>query len=108
MWGMNEGETFRRNLLAAMAEQGLTAAGLSRAAGLNPRAVKDIEEGRVSSPRLSTVFALAEALDLDPGEMLGLGPRDKIRRELALYLSQFDEDEQESLLSALKLLKPRG
>lgn len=105
---MKEAEIFRRNLLAAMQDQGLTAAGLSRKAGLNPRAVKDIEENRVASHRLSTVFALAEALNLDPGEMLGLGPRDKIQRELARYLSQFDEDEQEGLLAALRLLKPRA
>lgn len=104
---MTEGEIFRRNLMQAMKDRGMTAAGLSKAAGLNARAVKDIEEGRVSSPRLSTVFALAEALGLDPGEMLGLGPRDKIQRELARYLSQFDESEQERLFAALKLLKPR-
>lgn len=98
---MNASETFITNLLRVMQERGLKPATLSKMAGLNARAVKDMEEGRVRSPKLSTVFALAEALDLDPGEMMGLGPRPKIQRELAGYLSQYSAEEQEQLLSAL-------
>lgn len=104
---MSESEIFRRNLLAAMAEEGLSAAALSRKAGLNARAVKDIEENRVRSPKLSTVFALSEALNRDPGEMMGLGKRPKVRADLAEYLSQYSEDEQERFLSALNLLPKR-
>lgn len=87
-----------------MAEQGLAAAQLSRKAGLNLRAVKDIEEGRVVSPKLSTVFALSKALGRDAGEMMGLGPRHQIIEALALYLSQYDAADQERLLSALAAL----
>jgi len=58
---MDVSEMFRANLLAAMRGSGMTAAGLSKAAGLNVRAVKDIEERKTASPKLSTVFALARA-----------------------------------------------
>ncbi len=102
--GMEESEIFRANLLRLMKERDLKAAPLSRKAGLNPRAVKDIEEGRSGSPKLSTVFKLAKALEVDPGEMLGLGPRRKIHPELAAYLEQYDESEQERILQALSFL----
>jgi transcriptional regulator with XRE-family HTH domain len=103
---MDVSESFRRNLLAAMAEKGETAAGLSRKAGLNPRAVKDIEEGRAVSPKLSTVFALAYALNLDPAEMMGLGRRANVNAALLSFLEQYDEAAQEQLLAALAALPP--
>jgi transcriptional regulator with XRE-family HTH domain len=102
---MQESKLFRDNLLQLMAEKDLSAAALSRAAGLNPRAVKDIEEGRVASPKLSTVFALARALGADPGEMLGLGSRLKIQADLAEYLSQYSEEDQERLLQAFRAIQ---
>lgn len=83
----------------------MNAAELSRAAGMNDRAVKDIEEGRALSPKLSTVFALAKALGVDPGELVGLGPRPKIRGDLAAYLSQYSEEDQERLLVAIQALQ---
>ena len=101
---MDESETFRRNLLRIMAERGLKAAQLSKLAGLNPRAVKDIEEGRAASPKMSTVFALAKALDADPAEMMGLGARVRLRRDLVAFLERYDEADQERLLSALAAL----
>ena len=101
---MSESEIFRENLLRAMQEQRLTAAELSRLAGLNSRAVKDIEERRVVSPKLSTVFALAKALNRDPGELLGLGRRLAIKAELAEFLSQYSPEDQERLLSAIRLI----
>ena len=99
---MSESEIFRENLLRAMQEQRLTAAELSRLAGLNSRAVKDIEERRVVSPKLSTVFALAKALNRDPGELMGLGRRLAIKAELAEFLSQYSPEDQERLLSAIR------
>lgn len=77
-----------------------------RMAGLNPRAVKDIEEGRAQSPKLATVFALSKALGEDPGEMIGLGPRYTIKKELAAFLAQYDEADQARLLAALEALAP--
>lgn len=100
---MDENTAFRENLLREMREAGMTAAELSRKAGLNARAVKDIEEGRVRSPKLSTVFALSRALNRDPGEMMGLGPRSQVQADLAAFLSRYDEGEQERFLVALRL-----
>lgn len=101
---MEVSEVFRANLLSAMKDADIKAAELSRRAGLNPRMVKDIEEGRSQSPKLSTVFALCKALGRDPGEMLGLGSRATINQELAEFLRRFDEDDQARLLAALQNL----
>lgn len=103
---MSESETFRRALMAVRKDRGISAAELSRAAGLNPRAVKDIEEGRAQSPKLATVFAIAKALNLDPGEMIGLGRRQNITQELADFLARYDEADQERLLAALAAIAP--
>jgi transcriptional regulator with XRE-family HTH domain len=106
---MDESEVFRANLLSLMAEKGFRAAELSKRAKLNPRAVKDIEENRVVSPKLSTVFALARALGADPAEMMGLGPRSRLVPALEAYLAQYDQSEQERLLQALSALAaPHG
>lgn len=101
---MKESDFFRASLEQLRRQRGLSAAGLSRLAGLNPRAVTDIEEGRADSPKLSTAFALARALGADPAEMMGLGPRVDLVPELAAYLAQYDESEQEQLLRALSAL----
>lgn len=101
---MDESETFRANLLRLMAARGYSAAELSKKASLNPRAVKDIEERRAQSPKLSTVFALARALNADPGEMIGLGPRIDLAPELARYLSRYSVSDQERILQALSAL----
>jgi hypothetical protein len=98
---MDESEVFRENLLRIMAEKGLDAANLSRAASLNPRAVKDIQERRALSPKLSTVFRLARALCVDPAELLGLTDRNRLAPELTEYLSQYSEEDQKRLLAAL-------
>ena len=45
-------------------EPGRTAAGLSRAAGLNPTAVRDILKGRSRSPKHEIIVALARAMDM--------------------------------------------
>lgn len=65
-------EVFRANLLKTMRDRNIPAATISRKAGLNIRAVKDIEERRAKSPRLVTVFKLAEALEVCPHDLLGL------------------------------------
>lgn len=101
-------ETFRQNLIRLRQERGLSAAELSRMAGLNDRAVKDIEEGRARSPKISTVFSIANALGVDPGEMLGLGPRAHINRDLLRFLEQYDEADQARILAALAAIAPRS
>lgn len=101
---MNENETFRQNLTRFRIERGLNAKELSIAAGMGERGVKDIEEGRSQSPKISTVFALAKALKVDPGDLLGLAPRPKMRPALVEFLEQYDEAGQEQLLAALSAL----
>jgi len=103
---MDEGEIFIRNLIEAQKKSGLKEAELSLKAGLNRRAVTDLREGRVASPKISTVFKLAKALNLDPAEMMGLGSRVKIQAELADFLSQYDPKDQERFLVALSAIAP--
>lgn len=103
---MSESEIFRTSLIRLRAERGLSAAELSRRAGLNVRAVTDIEERRSQSPKLATVFALARALDVAPGEMIGLGAQARIKDELAEFLSRYDEEDQARLLAALHAIAP--
>lgn len=101
-------DTLRVRLKQAMEDRGLSASQLSMRAGLNRRAVKDIEEGRAIAPKISTVFALAEALNVPPSYLLGISdiPTDLERQFLAL-LRQYDEDGQARLLEALRALAPR-
>jgi transcriptional regulator with XRE-family HTH domain len=103
---MSESETFRKSLIRLRQERGLSAAELSRRAGLNVRAVTDIEERRSLSPKLATVFALARALDVAPGEMIGLGAQARINDELAEFLSRYGEEDQARLLAALHAIAP--
>jgi transcriptional regulator with XRE-family HTH domain len=103
-YGMDENEVFRLNLLRIMAEKGFDAANLSRAAKLNARAVKDIEERRAVSPKLSTIFKLAKALSVEPAELMGLTERQKLEPELVAYLAQYSEEDQKKLLLALASL----
>ena len=104
---MSESEVFIRNLLKAIEEEGIADATLSVRAGLNRRAVTDLREGRVRSPKLSTVFALAEALNRDPGEMMGLGKRPQLQPDLVALLARYSPEDQERFLSALALLPGR-
>ncbi|OOY15094.1 helix-turn-helix transcriptional regulator [Thioclava sp. DLFJ4-1] len=101
---MDEGEIFRRNMLRVMKELDLNEAQLSKKAGLNARAVTDIRERRVASPKLSTVFALCKALNRDPGEMLGIGKRHNLRPELAEFLEKLSAEEQSRFLAALEAI----
>lgn len=99
-----ETEHFLRVLRETVEREAIPLATLSRAAGLNARAVTDLLEGRVQSPKLSTVFAIAKALGLDPGEMMGLGSRSKVRADLVAYLSQYSEEDQARILAGLRSL----
>jgi transcriptional regulator with XRE-family HTH domain len=101
---MNESEIFRANLLRHMADRGMSEAELSKKAKLNPRAVTDIREGRVASPKMSTVFRLAEALGIDPAELMGLGRRHHLHAALAEFLEQYPEEDQARFLAALSAL----
>lgn len=104
---MDENDKFRANLIRLRLEREIDRANLSRLAGLNIRAVADIEEGRAVSPKISTVFALARALGVSPSELMGLEDRARLEPELVEYLSQYSEEDQKRLLLALAAL-PRA
>lgn len=101
---MEQTETFRANLLKLIDERNLSEAEVSLAAGLNRRAVTDIRERRTRSPKISTVFSLASALNVDAGELLGLKPRYQLQSDLAKFLQQYDEEDQARFLAALLAL----
>lgn len=103
---------FRNNLLVWMRKRGFTAASLSRKAGLNTRAVTDIFEGKAQSPRLSTVFKLAYALDVTVYELLDVERqevefaqhprRNSVLPEIEEFLSALDPVDQAALLESLR------
>ncbi|MGP9789888.1 helix-turn-helix domain-containing protein [Roseinatronobacter sp. NSM] len=111
----SESEVFRKNLLHYMKLRGFSAASLSRKAGLNSRAVKDIEERRTGSPRISTVFKLARALELPPEVLLGLrDPSSDTPVSGASvpvvngFLSSLSQSEREYLLDSIRNLIQSG
>ena len=94
---------FRENLLFQMKAKGLKPAQLSNMAGLNPRAVKDIEEERIKNPRIQTVLALEAAMQLPFGKLLGKSI-DEIDSELLSLLGELDGATQKQLLMTLQSL----
>ena len=94
---------FRENLLSQMKAKGLKPAQLSKMAGLNPRAVKDIEEERIKNPRIQTVLALEAAMELPFGKLLGKSI-DEIDSELLSLLGELNEATQKQLLMTLQSL----
>ncbi len=65
-------------LRSAIAQRQTNAAALSKAAGLNARAITDILDGRVQSPKISTVAAIAKALGVAVSDLTEqLYPHDK-------------------------------
>lgn len=97
---------FRENLLSHMKSKNLKAAQLSKMAGLNPRAVKDIEEERIKNPRIQTVLALEAAMELPFGKLLGKSV-DMIDGELLSLLGELDEATQKQLLMTLQSLSAK-
>lgn len=101
-------EQFRKMLLQSMFEKGLNASALSRKAGLNPRAVKDIEERRIQNPRVSTVMSLERALEMTPGTLLGIIPSEtEIDRSLLRLLGTLSREDQKRLFDFLAILRSR-
>jgi len=100
---MDVDELLRANLRRLMAERGDNPAALSLRAGLNRRAVQDILEGRAASPKVSTVFRLAEALGCPASDLLGLAPSD-LSPALLELLRQYPPEAQEQLAAAIQAL----
>lgn len=99
-------EEFKLRLKAGMISKGMNPASLSIAAGLNRRAVADLLEGQATSPKLSTAFALAKALESSLDELTGQRPQVSIAPKMLELLSQYGRDEQEQLAAAIANLPP--
>lgn len=69
------------NLRDRIKARGLTPHGVSRAAGLNPNAVRDILAGKVRSARFQTVAALARVLGCRPEELAGTIPPPRLAED---------------------------
>lgn len=104
---MDVNEIFRLRLKAEMEARGYNPASLSRKAELNRRAVTDLLEGRAQSPKLSSAYMLAKALEVSLDELTGAAPQAVIAPRLQELLSQYDQDEQEQLAAAILAL-PRA
>ncbi len=105
---MDRIEIFRSNLERIRTEKGIDAKSLSLQAGLNERAVKDIESGNAKSPKLSTALALSHALNVSLIEMLGGASQDQIDQDLRDFLLSCSEDQQRRLLQAAQALFPKA
>jgi len=95
---------FRKRLERYMEQADMNPAQLSKRAGLNARAVTDIQQGRVKSPRVQTVLALETALGLSAGTLLGFGQA-TVSSDLHALLNELDEATQQQLLETLRSLR---
>lgn len=98
---MDDSVFFRTRMVLEMKKQGLDRAKLSRMAGLNARAVQDIEEGRSASPKLGTCSSIAGALGYTLSEFLRQSPRNEIIAELSDFLSQYSEQDQRLIFESI-------
>lgn len=66
------GRPFAAQLLGYRLARRLTQEELAHRAGLSVRAIRNVESGRVRSPRMDSIDRLAAALQLSPGERTAL------------------------------------
>ena len=71
-------------LKAERGKRGLSQRGLAELAGLPPTTVRDIESGKVNTPRPATLLALAQALDLPLEYLSGQSPREGMDEVITL------------------------
>lgn len=104
---MNVDDLFRDNLRAEISRRGTNPSELSLRAGLNRRAVADILSGTSKSPKLSTVHALAETLDLSIEDLVFGADRPKVSSDIIEMLSRYNHNQQRQILATfLSLLQP--
>lgn len=65
-----EQSNFATRLRLARGRRGFTIAALAGRAGVSATAITDLELGRVKRPRIQTVVALADALGIDPADLV--------------------------------------
>jgi len=59
-----------KNIRRAREDQGLLVSEVARRAGLTVSGVQFVEQGKVQNPTVGTVIRIAEALGVDPGDLL--------------------------------------
>jgi transcriptional regulator with XRE-family HTH domain len=62
-----------KNIRRAREDQGLLVSEVARRAGLTVSGVQFVEQGKVQNPTVGTVMKIAEALGVDPGDLLTRG-----------------------------------
>ncbi len=67
--------TIRRRLAEAMQARRLTAREVAERSGYSAYYVRGVQRGRYGNPTIGAVWALAGALEVDPGWLLGLDDR---------------------------------
>src|SRR6266498_4854504 len=75
MAGQHEPDTIGERLHRLRGEHGLTQEALAALAGLSVDLVKKLEQGKRQSARLTTIAALANALDVPMSELTDKRPR---------------------------------
>jgi transcriptional regulator with XRE-family HTH domain len=102
---MDVNDHLRHTLTRLREQRGMNPNDLARQAGLNLRAVRDIEEGRSQSPKVSTVVSLAKALGVSVSLLIGEEPVEGLRKELVEFLRHYSQEDQERLLAALQAMQ---
>lgn len=91
-----------RNIQASMAEKGISAAELARAANINPTGVYDILSGKSRSPRLDTIGKIAFALRMPVSRLFQNRTSDELIEQIVDVFSTLDESDQKRLLSTAR------
>lgn len=97
-------QTLERNISAAMESRGMTAAALTRAAGLSGSWLTDLKTGRVRSARIETVEKVAKALNVPAYSLLLPAAASEASRRLLVIIAGMPADAQarlERIASAL-------
>jgi len=91
-------------------QKALTQKAVMEASGLSIDTLSRIETGAAQNPNLSTFVQLAEALDVEVGDLFPRGQDSsltEVEQELLSVLKRLDGETQEALLLALNRLLSR-
>lgn len=93
--------SFGNRIRAARGHRGWTQDALGERASLNPKYIGELERGQ-RNPSLTVVVALALALDVEVGELVGdavtVQAREALERELAERAARLDTEELRRLV----------
>lgn len=90
--------TLARNIQRLIAEKNTTPAAVNRKAGLNQTGVYEILNGRIRSPKLSTVEKIAAALETTVTDLLSENRPVEARQRILEAFDRLSPEDQERLL----------